>query len=67
MIFLLLVLKFYQNDIQNFTQTLKETLLIDPEVRRQNAYKARRALDKLRPKYIKEDWINLLVEITTGG
>ena len=45
----------------------KETLLIDPEVRRQNAYKARRALDKLRPKYIKEDWINLLVEITTGG
>ena len=53
----------YQNDIQNFTKTLKETLSVDPEVRRKNAIEARKALDKLRPENIKEDWMNLLVEI----
>ena len=53
----------YQNDIQNFTKTLKETLSVDPEVRKKNAIEARKALDKLRPENIKEDWMNLLVEI----
>ena len=52
----------YERDIQNFTQTLKETLAIDPEVRRRNANRARQALDKLRPENIKEDWIQLLFE-----
>ena len=53
----------YQNDIQNFTTTLKETLSIDPEVRKKNAIEARKALDKLRPENIREDWMNLLLNI----
>lgn len=53
----------YEKDIQNFTQTLKETLAIDPEVRRRNANRARQALDKLRPENIKEEWIQLLFEV----
>jgi glycosyltransferase involved in cell wall biosynthesis len=53
----------YENDIQNFTQTLKQTLQTDAETRRINAEKARKALDKLRPEKIKQDWVNLLVEI----
>lgn len=53
----------YDIDIQNFTETLKETLKVDPKTRRENAEKARKALDKLRPEKIKQDWVNLLVEI----
>ena len=53
----------YQNDIQNFTKTLKETLNIPSDKRKENAEKARKALDKLRPEKIKKDWIHLFVEI----
>jgi len=53
----------YQNDIHNFTETLKETLQVDPDIRKKNAIEARKALDKLRPEIIKEDWMSLLVEI----
>ena len=53
----------YQNDIQNFTKTLKETLNIPSTQRKENAEKARKALDKLRPEKIKKDWIHLFVEI----
>jgi glycosyltransferase involved in cell wall biosynthesis len=53
----------YQNDINNFTKTLKDTLLIDPNIRKENAEKARKALDKLRPEKIKEDWMELFMEI----
>ena len=53
----------YENDIQNFTETLKETLQIDSETRKENAEKARKALDKLRPEKIKQEWVNLLFEI----
>ena len=54
----------YQNDIQNFTKTLKETLNIPSDKRKENAEKARKALDKLRPEKIKKDWIQLFVEIS---
>ena len=54
----------YQNDIQNFTKTLKETLNIPSNVRKENAEKARKALDKLRPEKIKKDWIQLFVEVS---
>ena len=54
----------YQNDIQNFTKTLKETLSIPSNVRKENAEKARKALDKLRPEKIKKDWIQLFVEVS---
>ena len=53
----------YKNDIHNFTETLKETLRVDPEIRKKNAFEARKALDKLRPEIIKEDWISLIREI----
>ena len=53
----------YQNDIQNFTKTLKDTLNVPSNIRKENAEKARKALDKLRPEKIKKDWINLFVEI----
>ena len=53
----------YQNDIQNFTKTLKKTLTIPSNIRKVNAEKARKALDKLRPEKIKEDWIRLFAEI----
>ncbi len=53
----------YQNDIINFTKTLKHTLNINPETRKKNAYLARKALDKLRPENIKKEWINLFIEI----
>ena len=42
---------------------LKETISIDPEIRKKNAIEARKALDKLRPENIKEDWMSLLIEI----
>ncbi len=54
----------YQNDIQNFTKTLKETLSIPSNVRKENAEKARKALDKLRPEKIKKDWIQLFLEVS---
>ena len=54
----------YQNDIQNFTKTLKETLNIPSDKRKENAEKARKALDKLRPEKIKKDWIQLFVEVS---
>jgi len=54
----------YQNDIQNFTKTLKNTLNIPSYKRKENAEKARKALDKLRPEKIKKDWIQLFVEVS---
>ena len=49
----------YKNDIENFTNTLKNTLKINPEKREENANKARKCLDKLRPENIKKEWIEL--------
>ena len=54
----------YQNDIHNFTNTLKKTLQIPSDIRKKNAEVARKALDKLRPETIKKDWIQLFIEIS---
>ena len=54
---------YYDNDINNFTKTLQSTLKIDPELRKENAEKARKALDKLRPEVIKLEWLQLINEI----
>ena len=54
---------YYDNDINNFTKTLQTTLKIDPELRKENAEKARKALDKLRPEVIKLEWLQLINEI----
>ena len=53
----------YQNDIHNFTNTLKKTLQVPPDIRKKNAETARKALDKLRPENIKKDWVQLFIEI----
>ena len=53
----------YNNDIDNFTKTLYSTLKVDPDVRKENAEKARKALDKLRPEIIKLEWLKLIDEI----
>ena len=53
----------YQNDIHNFTNTLKKTLQVPPDIRKKNAEIARKALNKLRPENIKKDWIQLFIEI----
>jgi len=52
----------YDNDINNFTNTLKSTLKVKPDVRKYNAEKARKALDKLRPEIIKLEWLKLIKE-----
>ena len=53
----------YDNDIDNFTETLQSTLKVDPQTRKENAEKARKALDKLRPEVIKSEWLQLMNEI----
>ena len=53
----------YQNDIRNFTNTLKKTLQVPSDTRKKNAENARKALDKLRPENIKKEWIQLFIEI----
>ena len=56
----------YDNDIDNFTETLQSTLKVDPGIRKDNAEKARKALDKLRPEVIKSEWLQLMNEIVTN-
>ena len=53
----------YTNDINNFTKTLQSTLKLDSQMRKENAEKARKALDKLRPEVIKLEWLQLINEI----
>ena len=53
----------YQNDIRNFTNTLKKTLQVPSDIRKKNAENARKALDKLRPENIKKEWVQLFIEI----
>lgn len=48
------------NDIDNFSKALLKFLSTDPDTRKKNAIKARKALDKFRPSKIKEDWKELL-------
>lgn len=53
----------YERDIQNFTDTLKDVVNISPSIKKYNAHKARKALDKLRPEKIVNDWIKLFETI----
>tara|TARA_B110000211_G_scaffold219707_1_gene265708 strand:+ start:3431 stop:4702 length:1272 start_codon:yes stop_codon:yes gene_type:complete len=53
----------YARDIVNFSDTLEKFWNTPPEVRRTNAIKARKALDKLRPEIIKKEWEDLMDEI----
>jgi len=53
----------YPKDIDNFTDALKKVMDTPSAVRKENAEKARKALDKLRPENIKKEWIVLFNEI----
>ena len=53
----------YENDIINFAATLKDMLVISPELRKDRAIKARKCLDKLRPEVIKDEWKELIYNI----
>ena len=49
----------YNNDIDNFSDSLIDALKLSPQQRKDNAEKARKCLDKLRPEIIKQEWIKL--------
>ena len=51
----------YDQDIINFSKTLEKVWNVSAEVRSYNAKHARKALDKLRPEIIGEEWENLIM------
>tara|TARA_B110000495_G_C23025017_1_gene608927 strand:- start:1363 stop:2622 length:1260 start_codon:yes stop_codon:yes gene_type:complete len=53
----------YNNDIINFSSTLKKMWEIPAKEREERCEKARKCLDKIRPEVIKPDWINLINEL----
>ena len=55
--------KDYKQDILNFSKTLEHIWNTPPEIRRVNAIKARKCLDKLRPEVISKDWEHLIQTI----
>ena len=52
----------YENDIKNFSEALQKAIKLTPEIKKLNADKTRKCLDKLRPQVIKEEWKQLLLE-----
>ncbi len=53
----------YPTDIDNCSKQIKRFLDTPPEIRRLNALKARKALDKFRPEKIALEWIDLFNDI----
>ena len=49
-----------EKDIDNFLKALKKFWDTDPEVRKEMADRARKALDKFRPEVIKLEWEKVL-------
>ena len=47
------------NDIDSLEDTLKNFYSLSAKERKENAEKARKALDDFRPKKIKKDWIKI--------
>ena len=52
----------YNNDINNFSDILKDAIKLSPNKKKYNAEKARKCLDKLRPENIKFEWVGLFEE-----
>jgi hypothetical protein len=50
----------FNQDIQNYSNALEKFWNTNPNTRRVNAFKARKALDNFRPYIIKEKWKDLL-------
>ena len=55
--------KDYQTDIDNFYQAYQKFMKTPPEVRKENAIKARKALDKFRPENILKQWEKLFCQL----
>ena len=53
----------FEEDIDSFLKAAKKFWDTPPEVRKEMAEKARKALDRFRPEVIKEDWKDLLEQI----
>ena len=53
----------YKQDILNFSKTLEQIWNTPPDVRKANAIKARKCLDKLRPEVISKEWEELIINI----
>ena len=53
----------FEEDIDSFLEAAKKFWDTPPEVRKEMAEKARKALDRFRPEVIKEDWKDLLEQI----
>ncbi len=51
--------KNWKKDVKNITKAIKKFLKTDPMKRKENAEKARKALDNFRPEVIKKEWIKL--------
>ena len=51
--------KNWKNDVDNIIGAIKKFLKTSPEQRKENAEKARKALDDFRPEVIKKEWIKL--------
>ena len=49
----------WKKDVNNITKAIEKFLKTDPEKRKENAEKARKALDRFRPEVIKKDWIEI--------
>tara|TARA_B110000908_G_C10252901_1_gene453345 strand:+ start:743 stop:1984 length:1242 start_codon:yes stop_codon:yes gene_type:complete len=53
----------YNKDIDNFYQAFEKFLNTPPEIRKENAIKARKALDRFRPENISKQWQKLFEDI----
>ena len=51
--------KNWKNDVDNIIGAIEKFLKTSPEQRKENAEKARKALDDFRPEVIKKEWIKL--------
>ena len=48
--------KDFNKDIKNLSKAINKFINTDPEKRKENCLKARKALDRFRPENIKKDW-----------
>ena len=53
----------YKQDILNFSKKLEQIWNTPPDVRKANAIKARKCLDKLRPEVISKEWEAFIINI----
>ena len=62
-IYMYTVDKDFNKDVDNFYEAYTKFINTSPEIRKENAIKARKALDKFRPENISKQWILLFKEL----